>query len=151
MSKFLLWWVVDLEQAGGLHGDIRWFTFHYWECWLSCEYCDIIVQLCVNLFYLLLVNSNILLWWVVDLEQAGGLHEDIRQCILFWKCWLCCSYCAIIIGDELSHSHWNFLNNSIFLCDHLSLFFIYCCLSNIYALVYSVISPRQTKYGSNLT
>ena len=27
MSKLLLWWVVDLEQVGGLHGDIRWFTF----------------------------------------------------------------------------------------------------------------------------
>ena len=112
--NILLWWVVDLEQVGGLHGDIRWFTFHYWECWLSCEYCDIIVQLCVNLFYLLLVNSNILLWWVVDLEQAGCLHGDIRQCILFWECWLCCSYCAIIIDDELSHSRWNVLNNSIF-------------------------------------
>ena len=28
MSKLLPWWVIDLNQAGGLHYDIRWCTLY---------------------------------------------------------------------------------------------------------------------------
>ena len=57
--ELVLWWVVLLEQAGGLHGNIRWFNIIlgvfliFWNCgWILFSYFCMIILL----FFSILVN-----------------------------------------------------------------------------------------------
>ena len=78
--------------VGCWFGAIGWLTWRYkvvyfilgvlFVLWILSYYCSIHCQY--------IVNSNILLWWVVDLKQVSGLHGDIRWCILYWECCLFC-------------------------------------------------------------
>ena len=46
--------------------------------------------------------SKLLLWWVVDLNQVGGLHCDIRWCILYVGSVDCFVNIVILLFNSLS-------------------------------------------------
>ena len=85
--KLVLWWVIMLEQTGGLNGDIRWFNIIlgvfliFLELWI--DIVELLLYDYINFFFFNTCKHFILwcwwlvLWWVVVLEQVGGLHGDI--------------------------------------------------------------------------
>ena len=107
--KLVLWWVVVLEQAGGLHGFIRWFKyilgvfFISWKCeWVLLIRCVINILFDLNTCKTLYLWCwKLDLWWVVVLEQVGGLYGVIRWFklilrVFFISCkceWLCLIRC----------------------------------------------------------
>ena len=79
--KLILWWVVILEQAGGLHGVIRWFKFILKVFLISCK-CEwnlLISSNCVPLF-----DFNICKYCTYDVCDwfCGGL--------LYWSKRMAC-------------------------------------------------------------
>ena len=83
-------WVVVLEQAGGLHGIRRWFKFILGVFYLFLIFLGIVNGYCWSIcdgYYLIVFNTckhyilfcwKLVLWWVIMLEQTGGLNGDIR-------------------------------------------------------------------------
>ena len=87
--KLVFWWVVMLEQAGGLHGIIWQFQYilrvFFFFSFLTnvIEYCwlDVMNNILFNLNTcktLYLWCWKLVLWWITVLGLADGLHGVIR-------------------------------------------------------------------------
>ena len=86
MLIIVLWWVVELEQAGGLHGVIRQFQLILRVFikqgkfgWILLSYICLIILFFIPIFVsFYIVMLIIVLWWIFELEQAGSMHGVIR-------------------------------------------------------------------------
>ena len=100
-----LGWIVELEQTGGLHGAIKWFTFIlevftiFWKFgWICFELYLLITFWTLILVSILYCDYDNCIERIVVLEQAGDLYGFIRRFtfilgvfIIFWNfgcCWV---------------------------------------------------------------
>ena len=107
-------WIVVLEQAGDLHGVIRslqlilevFIKFENLDGYGWVMFVDYFLEFntCKHSIFVIMI---IVLRWIVELEQAGGLHGAIRWFIfilevfnIFWKFgWIFLSYiCWLLFG-----------------------------------------------------
>ena len=75
MSKFLLWWAVELEQVGGLHGDIRWFYIDIGsiDYFVNILFYHLYYFFCIAIVEFAYITSHII---ILYLKSVVLVHSD---------------------------------------------------------------------------
>ena len=101
-SEWLAWWYKVVQYYIGS-------VSYSLELWMDIvelllyDYINVFFNICK---YFILWCWWLVLWWVVEMEQAGGLHGVIRWYIFILGVFDCAMYVCLIINIDNSIHEW---------------------------------------------